>query len=366
MNFNADTMFPGDLYDAASRFATDAMQRFVQRPGSAEDSAEARQQTWRQALAMGWTALLVDEARGGAGGSLADLGAVIEACARQAIGLPLVRRCAIVPAMLMAAGSDAASAVLRALGASDMDIDTADGSGLKIVPQPGGGVRVEGELRQLDLGLPFTHCLVAVNERLLLLPAEALPPPTTRYAAIDGSRFANLNIVDLHLPSTAQLQSGPAASAAAQAATDLAALATAIEIAATLGSEIEHCIEHLSTRVQFGVALASFQVLRHKVVDLYVQYESASVLLSRLVHDTVASGKLASRDAALVKLYLNDLARRSAEAAIQLHGGMGMTAELPAARLACRLLCAEFEHGDRLQQLAQLRRAGQPTPAPAH
>jgi len=349
MNFNADTMFPGDLFDAASRFATDASRRL--------DEPGARQQAWRQAVAMGWPALLVDEARGGAGGTLADLGAVIEACARQAIGLPLVRRCAIVPSMLMAAGSDAASAALRALGAGDIDVDAADGSGLKVVPQPGGGVRLEGVLQQLDLSLPFTHSLVAAGEWLLLLPAEALPPPAARFAAIDGSRCADLKIDALLLSPAAVLQSGPAAVAAGQAAADLAALASAIEMAATLGSEIEHCIEYLSTRVQFGVALATFQVLRHTVVDLYVQYESASVLLSRLVNDTASSGRLASRDASLAKLYLNDLARRGAEAAIQLHGGMGMTAELPAARLARRLLCAEFEYGDRLHHLARLQGA---------
>nr|HMS79686.1 hypothetical protein [Burkholderiaceae bacterium] len=41
-------------------------------------------------------------------------------------------------------------------------------------------------------------------------------------------------------------------------------------------------------------------------------------------------------------------------ASIQLHGGMGMTAELPATRLARRLIVAEFEHGDRTQLLARL------------
>ena len=82
MHYTADTMFPGDLFDAAARFAKDAQ--------AEADLLGA----WRQAQAMGWPALLVDEARGGAGGTLADLGAVIEGCARQASGLPLVRRCA--------------------------------------------------------------------------------------------------------------------------------------------------------------------------------------------------------------------------------------------------------------------------------
>ncbi|MDE2456126.1 MAG: acyl-CoA dehydrogenase, partial [Burkholderiales bacterium] len=172
---------------------------------------------------------------------------------------------------------------------------------------------------------------------------------------IDGGEGADLLLAGLELPAAAVLQTGAKARAAAVAGADLATLVTAIEIAATLGATLEHCIEHLSTRIQFGAALSSFQVLRHRVVDSYVQYESASVLLARLVLDTASHGRLASRDAALCKLYLNDLARRGAESAIQLHGAMGMTAELPAARLARRLLCAEFEQGDRRQQLARLQ-----------
>lgn len=353
MQFSADTMFPGDLFEAASRFAANCTSDALARGD--------RQDAWRQAAAMGWPALLVDEARGGAGGTLADLGAVIEACSRQALGLPLVRRCAQAPALLMAATGDAADEALRALCAGEIDVDVVDGGALVATPLAGGGLRLSGTLQAVDADLPFTHVLVVAGEHLLLLPQAALPPAAARHAGIDGARIADHAVTGLELPASALLCSGAAARRARAVAQDLATFATTLDIAATLGASIEHCIAYLSTRVQFGVALASFQVLRHKVVELYVDYESASVLLARLVADTVASGALASRDAALCKLYLNALARRGAEAAIQLHGGMGMTAELPAARLARRLLCAEFEQGDHSSQLQRL--AAQPTAA---
>jgi alkylation response protein AidB-like acyl-CoA dehydrogenase len=354
MQFNADTMFPGDLFEAASRFAADSV------------AAGDRHGAWRQAMAMGWPALLVDETHGGAGGTLVDLGAVLEACARHALGLPLVRRCAQAPALLMAAGSEAAVDVLRALCQGEIDLDvagTTEGEALEVTPLAGGGVRLVGTLEAVDAELAFTHVLVAAGEHIVLLPRDALPPAAARYAGIDGVLIADHPVTGLELPASAVLQSGAAARQAASTARDLATLATAIDMAATLGASIEHCITYLSTRVQFGVALSTFQVLRHKVVELYVDYESASVLLARLVADTANAASLAPRDAALCKLYLNELARRGAETSIQLHGGMGMTAELPAARLARRLLCAEFEHGDRFAQLARL--ADHPTAARA-
>jgi alkylation response protein AidB-like acyl-CoA dehydrogenase len=351
MHFSADTMFPGDLFEAASRFAFDSL------------TAGDRHDAWRHAAAMGWPALLIDEARGGAGGTLADLGAVIEGCARQALGLPLVRRCAQAPALLMAAQSEAADAVLSALCAGEMDLDVADGQALTATPLHGGGVRLAGTIEAVDAGLPFTHVLVAAGEYMLLVARGDLPSAKARFAGIDGGHLADHEVTGVELTADSVLQVGSAARRAAAVSEDLATLATALDIAATLGASIEHCIAYLSARVQFGVALASFQVLRHKVVELYVDYESASVLLARLVAETVASGQLASRDASLCKLYLNALARRGAETAIQLHGGMGMTAELPATRLARRLLCAEFEHGDRFAQLSRLQ--SQPTAARA-
>jgi alkylation response protein AidB-like acyl-CoA dehydrogenase len=347
MQFSADRMFPGDLHEAASRFAV-TQERRLERP-------DAREDAWRDAVLMGWPALIVDEERGGAGGSLCDLGAVIEACARNPLGLPLVRRCAVVPTLLMSCGGAASDAVLRALCAGEIDVDYVDGGGLSCTPRDGGGVRLDGTLQQLDFTLKSTHCLVVVGDELLLLPSEALPVPSERYLSIDGTRFADLRFEGLQLSQSTILQAGSTVAAALAAADDVASLATAIEIAAMLGASVEHCIDYLSTREQFGVKLSTFQVLRHKVVELYVQYESASVLLARLVGDAANAGRVSSRDGALCKLYLNGLARESAEASIQLHGGMGMTAELPATRLARRLLCAEFEHGGRLQSLARLR-----------
>ncbi len=373
MTYRAEPMFPGDLHDAAARFAADAAKK-------------TPQAAWNEARAMGWPALLVDEARGGAGGTLADLAAVVEACARQATGLPLVQRCALAPALLMAAAAGLPTApappaapaaqvhlkaqtglaanltsnqtaidhTLRALCAGTWDVAVAGGAQVQVAPQANGGVRLSGVLELVDAALTSSHVLVPTPQHLLLLPREVLPATWPRQRGLDGRCTADVPLNDLTLGPSAVLASGHSAQTAARAAQDLGAMVAAIEMAATLGALVEHCIAHLSTRVQFGVALASFQVLRHGVVELYVPYEAASVMLARLVADTVRSGQLSHRDAALTKLYLNDLARRGAEAAIQLHGGMGMTTELQATRLAQRLIAAQFEHGERLTLLDEL------------
>ena len=107
---------------------------------------------------------------------------------------------------------------------------------------------------------------------------------------------------------------------------------------------LEQTIAYLNERVQFDARLASFQVLRHRVADLYVAQENARALVSGLL-DRVAEGEWPERELDLAKLHLGLASRRFAAATIQLHGGMGMTEELPASRLAKRLLMVEFEYG---------------------
>jgi alkylation response protein AidB-like acyl-CoA dehydrogenase len=344
MHYSADPMFPGDLFEAAARFASDV------------SVGTPRLSAWQQAVEMSWPSLFVAQSYGGAGGTLADLGAVLEASARQGLGLPLVRRCVQAPALLVStAANEQASKALKLLCAGELDIDVAETSDLQVMEKADGNLTLSGRIERVDAGLAFTHVLVSTAEHLLLLPHALLPAASARYVGIDDNLCADFTVQDLQVPSTSLLASGELALAAAQVAQDLAALATAIEMAAALGAVTEHCIAHLSTRVQFGVTLSSFQVLRHRVVDLYVAYLSASVLLSRLVQDSVDKGRLAQREAALCKLYLNTLARKGAEDCIQLHGGMGLTAELPASRLVRRLLCAQFDHGDHQFQLQRLQ-----------
>jgi alkylation response protein AidB-like acyl-CoA dehydrogenase len=343
MHYSADPMFPGDLYDAATRFASNW------------SASTQRHSAWRQAVDMSWPALLVAESHGGAGGTLADLGAVLEASARLGLGLPLVRRCVQAPTLLKTAATEAASKALQQLCSGEMDIDVAETSDLHVTVQADGSLLLTGTIGKVDAGLAYTHLLVSTTEHLLLLPHAVLPAASARYAGIDDSLCADFVVHELSVSSATLLASGAPAQVATQSAQDISALATAIEMAAALGAVTEHCIAHLSTRIQFGVALSSFQVLRHKVVDLYVSYLSASVLLSRLVHESVESGELTQREAALCKLHLNSVARKGAEDCIQLHGGMGLTSELPASRLVRRLLCEQFEYGDQQFQLQRLQ-----------
>jgi len=99
--------------------------------------------------------------------------------------------------------------------------------------------------------------------------------------------------------------------------------------------------------VQFGRTLGSFQALQHRLVDLYMACE----LARSMVHDVTASlgagdRAAAARAAAAAKYKVGEAARRVGQEGVQLHGGMGMTMDLPIGHYLKRLTVINSTLGD--------------------
>lgn len=128
-------------------------------------------------------------------------------------------------------------------------------------------------------------------------------------------------------------------------------------------------LAYLKTRRQFGRALGSFQALQHRMVDLYMECAFAR----SLVHDlTLALGgdRARRRLAAMAaKVAVGRAVRKVAEEGVQLHGGIGMTMELPVGHHLKRAMAANAAFGDPRHHLAaygrRIRAAGRAAPESA-
>jgi alkylation response protein AidB-like acyl-CoA dehydrogenase len=98
--------------------------------------------------------------------------------------------------------------------------------------------------------------------------------------------------------------------------------------------------EYLKTRKQFGVTLSTFQTLTQRAADMYVSLESARSM-SNYAAMSIADGNLDPVIAARAKLQIGRSGRHIGEEAIQMHGGIGMTAEYPVGHYAARLTAIE-------------------------
>jgi alkylation response protein AidB-like acyl-CoA dehydrogenase len=124
---------------------------------------------------------------------------------------------------------------------------------------------------------------------------------------------------------------------------------------------VELTAEYMNTRKQFGVAIASFQALRHRLADMKMQLELAR---SMSYYATLKLGEPAPqrrRALSQAKVQLGQSLRYVGQQAVQLHGGIGMTDEYVGAHYFKRLTCIELSLGDTLHHLGIVSESMQDT-----
>ena len=172
---------------------------------------------------------------------------------------------------------------------------------------------------------------------------------TRGYATLDGGRAAE--VVFDNAPAALVTTDGTSALAHA---VDIGIAATCAEAVGVMEKTLAITAQYMNTRKQFGVAISSFQALRHRIADMKMQLELARSM------SYYASLKLnrpaPERHAALAraKFQLGNSMRFIGQQAVQLHGGMGVTDEYVIGHYFKRLTQMEMTFGDTLHHLGEV------------
>jgi alkylation response protein AidB-like acyl-CoA dehydrogenase len=180
----------------------------------------------------------------------------------------------------------------------------------------------------------------------------AVPPrsPGVRlipYLLVDGQRAADVVLEEVSLGSDALLGAEGAALPALEAAWDLGVAAICAEAVGVLQVTLDATTEYSRTRKQFGVPIARFQVLQHRMADMLMHLEQARSM-SFLAALVASADDLKDRRRKLsaAKVVVGQACRFVGQQAVQLHGGMGVTDELAVSHCFKRLLAIEASLGD--------------------
>ncbi len=183
---------------------------------------------------------------------------------------------------------------------------------------------------------------------LFLVDSEAVARHA--YPTFDGQRGAQ---IDLNSASAEPLGDAVDASSAIRDAIIRIQSALCAEAIGAMEEALRLTTDYLKTRKQFGVTLNKFQALTQRAADMYVSLELARSM-SFYAAMSIADGNLDPLIAARAKLQVGQSGRHIAQESIQLHGGIGMTAEYPVGHYAARLTAIEHYLGssrDHLQVL---------------
>jgi alkylation response protein AidB-like acyl-CoA dehydrogenase len=296
---------------------------------------------WRVLAAeLGLAGLLVPEKLGGQGASAREVAVVMEELGGAVAPVPFLGSAVLATSAVL--GCDLADeAVASLLGRLAVGEQTA-ALAVPLSAAPGGGFpeTVRADADGLLTGR-VTSVADAFAADVLVVPAVGPQGPGLyEVAAAEAlvERFVSLDLTrplaDVTLDGAfGRLLAGSDARGAA-AAVDHALLTGAGLLASEQLGVAQWCLDqtvhYLGERHQFGRVVGSFQALKHRLADLWLQVVSARAA-ARSAADALASD---SSDApvavAVAQAYAAGVAVHAAEEAVQLHGGIGMTWEHPA------------------------------------
>ena len=167
------------------------------------------------------------------------------------------------------------------------------------------------------------------------------------YPTIDGQRAADVELAGVALPGDALLGQEGQAFEGLSAAFDLGVAALCAEAVGVLQATLDATTEYTRTRKQFGVPIARFQALQHRMADMLMHVEQArSMSFLAAMHAASTDAKERRRAVSAAKVTVGQACRYVGQQAVQLHGGMGVTDELMVSHCFKRLMAIELSLGD--------------------
>ena len=352
----------------------ESLQRYVQN----EYQFETRQQivatpegidrrNWRKFGELGWLGMMFSEADGGYGGSAVDAMVIMEQVGKGLILEPFLSSLVLAGGLIAKAGSDEQKARWLApmiegelIGCfayaekqSRFNLNAVS-TAAEVVD---GGYRLSGS-KAVVLGAPSADLLV-VSARtsggardcegvsLFVVTPNAAGVTLSDYVTVDGGRASEVTFENVELGSDALLGEIGAASPIIERVVDEALLAVGAEAVGAMEVLYKATVEYSKQRKQFGVPIGSFQVLQHRMVDMFMAHEQAKSLMYmaaiRLDEDDADEAKKA---ASAFKVQVGKSGRAVGQGAVQIHGGMGMTDELNIGHYFKRLTVIETLFGN--------------------
>lgn len=316
---------------------------------------------WKSlASELGLAGLLVPEELGGAGASTREAAVVMEEIGRAVAPVPFFTSAVLATTALLKAGE---TEVLGQLAAGEstaalvVPLSTAPGTFTPSVKVTASGLvgsvtTVAGVAESDVLVVP-----VAGESGLELHTVRIADATVTPVLSLDMTR--RLADVEFSGSSSVRVDSGNAAQAVEEALLCGSALLASEQFAVAQWC-LETTLAYVKERKQFGRAIGSYQAIKHRLADLWLEVSSSGAA-ARYAADTYARGDDdAAIAATIAQAFCSGVAVHAAEECVQLHGGIGMTWEYPAHLYLKRAksdqlsLGTAYQHRARLAELVDL------------
>ena len=297
---------------------------------------------------------------GGIGGGAVEIMVIAEALGHALVVEPYIDTVVVAGGLLCRAGGGVATALLEKIVAGTAIVALAASEAVSgehwrdvsTVAEHDGDEWVLGGTKIVAVGAPLaTHLLITARTpsgiSLFVVETDTGAPgiEAHHYRTVDDRRASDLVIDGLRLPGGALLGEEGQAWASLAQARDEGAAAVCAEAVGCMRRVLADTVEYCKQRRQFGQPIGSFQVLQHRMVDMYMELEQAVAAVYLAVLNLETEPAVRARAVSATKATVGRAARFIGQQAVQLHGGMGMTEELAIGHYFKRLTALQFEFG---------------------
>ena len=163
---------------------------------------------------------------------------------------------------------------------------------------------------------------------LFLVDAESSGLSLRDYQTVDNRRASEITLESVAVPSSSLIGELNQGLKVLESSIDSSILAISAEAVGAMEVLYKTTVEYTKTREQFGTPIGKFQVLQHRMVDMFMEYEQCKSLLymATMKHDESSSD--AKKAISGLKYQVGNASKFIGQQAVQLHGGMGVTDEL--------------------------------------
>jgi alkylation response protein AidB-like acyl-CoA dehydrogenase len=336
------------------RLLVDSVVSFVKKSSPIERFRKQRdvdpgwsKEIWSQMGELGWLGLPFPESAGGLGTSFLDAALLLERFGTTLVPEPYIPSVLLAGMALCKAGNKAQQEQYLApmiAGQTTLALAYAERAGRHDVAhvetraqKKAGGYALSGQKVWVLHGDSADQLIVSArtsgatnDERgvsLFVVPRAAANLRCKALKTMDGRRAALIDLEGVQVPQEALLGDEGAAVPLLEELIDVGAAAACAEGAGILEAVASMTRDYLCDRVQFGVAIGSFQALQHRAVDMFIEVQLAkgTMLLAALKLDAPAAER--KRAISTAKVQLAQSGNFVGRQGIQLHGGIGVTDE---------------------------------------
>ncbi|OYO27960.1 acyl-CoA dehydrogenase family protein [Janthinobacterium sp. PC23-8] len=348
--------------DALRRWA-DKDYRFEARQAIVHSDSGVSDAAWATLTELGMTALPLPGEQGGFDGTAVDMFLVMQELGRALVVEPYFATMFGAQFLKLAGGH---ASVLEQVAQGSVKLACALGEAQSrhelhdiatTATGSGNGFVLDGTKTVVIHGAQAQYLIVSARSSgeqrgtdgisLFLVPLDAPGVSVRDYRTIDGQRAATATLMQVVLDASALIGTAGQGWEVLDAAADYGATLLCAEAVGAMDAIFAATLEYVKTRQQFGAPIGKFQALQHRMADMFIHLEQARSMAM------LAAARVDSPDAAerrrivsAAKARVGQAATFVGQQAVQLHGGMGVTNELPAAHHFKRLTMIGLTLGD--------------------